>query len=411
MSLDKFEYDILLAYPRDGMRLFESMIPIGLASIGAVLRDNGYKVKIIDFNHYDGNFSEDLKVWKPKLVGISGTTPTRKDSFRIAQEVKRVLPLVPTVYGGAHATFAAKDTLTHITDIDFVSKGEGEYAFLSFADKIIKLLDIPLEDIPGLCWRENGEIKENRQARIDDLSKLPIPARDLFNHNYPLTLDLHDNLNADFIITSRGCPANCNFCSAARMFPGGVRLRPMDSVATEVEWLIEHKSIRGLKIFDSTFTAVRDHVEDFCEMIKPYNLLWECEVRADTVDYNLLKTMSEAGCCYINMGLETTHEHILKKIAKKIDVKQVEDVLVWCRNLNIKTKVFFTFGHIDETFEECVADIKFMNKFKKNIDFFATTIGMRVYPGTNLEIQAKNRGLIDKDFSWAQYSAPLKNWL
>ncbi len=407
----KSEYDILLTYPRDGMRLFESMIPIGLASIGAVLRDAGYRVKIIDFNHYKGNFKKDLLRWRPLIVGISGTTPTRKESFRISQKVKNVFPDMPTIYGGAHATFAAQDTLDNVSTIDFISKGEGENAFLKFANRIIRGENIQLTEIPGLAWRENGEVKENAHARVNNLALLPIPARDLFDHDYPLTLDLHDNVVADFIITSRGCPANCNFCCAARMFPGGIRLRPMESVQEEIDWLLKRKDIKGIKIFDSTFTADREHVEAFCEMIKPYNLMWECEVRADTVDFELLKLMSDAGCCYINMGLETTHQHILKKIAKKIDVLQVELVLGWCRELNIKTKIFFTFGHIDETYEECIVDIKFMNKFKHKIDFFATTIGMRVYPGTNLEIQAKRRGLIPEDFSWAKYKAPLKNFL
>jgi len=409
--MDQDQFDVILAYPKDGMRLFESMIPIGLASIGAVLRESGYRVKIIDFNHYSGSFTDDIVRWSPKLIGVGGTTPTRRQSFQIAQDVKSIFPEIPVVYGGAHASFTAEDTLNHISSIDFVVKGEGEFSITMLADRFVRGQSITFDTIPGLCWRENGTVVQNKHARIEDLGKLPIPARDLFDHNYPLTLDLFENVTADFIITSRGCPAACNFCSAARMFPGGVRLRPIDSVREEIEWLLSRKSIRGIKIFDSTFTAVKSHVEDFCKMIQPYNLLWECEIRADTVDYELLAKMKQSGCCYINMGLETTHEHILKKIAKKIDVAQVEQVLVWCRELGIKTKIFFTFGHIDETFEECLKDISFMNRFKSKIDFFATTIGMRIYPGTNLEIQARKRGLIAGDFSWAKFKAPLSNWL
>lgn len=401
--------DILLCWPQDGLRLFESMIPIGIASIAATLQEAGFSVKIIDFNHYTRDFQRELRQLNPTIVGIGGTTPTRKSSFKIASLVKKNCPKAVTVYGGPHATFAGVDTLEHITAIDYILKGEAELSMRAMAQAVINKSGA-IEEIPGLVYRKGQEILETPIERIDDLSQLPIPDRSIFEHDYPLTLDLVD-LPADYIMTSRGCPAACNFCSAARMFKGGIRLRSMDSVQEEINTLLQAKPhLKGLKIFDSTFTADRNHVIAFCDMIKPYGLKWESEIRADTIDRELMQIMADAGCVYINMGLETTQERLLKHMAKKIDVQQVMDVLEWCREFDIKTKVFFTFGHLEETYEECLEDIKFMNTVKERVDFYATTVGMRLYPGTTLMKQAQKRGYVPADFSWAKFNAPLSNY-
>ncbi len=403
-------YDVLLTYPAENLRIFEPMIPLGIASIAAVLEEHNFFVKIVDFNRYKGDYRRDLKRWKPKIIGIGGTTPTRKGSFLTAELSKKVLPDVPVVYGGVHATFTAKDTLDNIPQIDFIVKGEGEYTFLALCKKFIRNNDVDIFELDGLCFRHKGEIFENSQARINNLDYIPMPSRHLFEYDYNMTLDCN-NLKADFIMTSRGCPASCSFCSASRMFPGGVKLRSMPEIQKEIEFILLRQDIKALKIFDSTFTADREHVINFCNMIRQYDLLWECEIRADTVDRDLLKQMKNAGCCSINVGLETTHERLLKQIGKNIRVRQVESVMVWCRELGINTKVFFTFGHLDETYKECVQDIGYIKEKRDDIDFYATTVGIRVYPGTTLEKQMQKKNLMPRNFSWARFKPSIKNLL
>ena len=406
----RISYDVLLTYPAESLRIFEPMIPLGIASLAAVLEEHNFFVKIVDFNHYKGDFRRDLRRWSPKIIGIGGTTPTRKGSFLTAEVSKTVLPDVPVVYGGVHATFTAKDTLDNVPQIDFVVKGEGEYTFLALCKKFIRNNDIDLFELDGLCFRHKGEIFENSQARIHNLDSIPMPSRHLFEYDYNMTLDCN-NLKADFIMTSRGCPASCSFCSASKMFPDGVKLRSMREVQKEIDFILWRKDIKALKIFDSTFTADRQHVINFCNMIRYYDLLWECEIRADTVDKGLLRQMKEAGCCSINVGMETIHERLLKRIGKNITVSQVEFVLAWCRDLDINTKVFFTFGHLDETYSECVQDIDYIREKKEDIDFYATTVGIRVYPGTTLEKQMQKKSLLPKNFSWARFKSPVKNLL
>ncbi len=406
----KSKIDVLLAYPAETAMLHSSMIPLGIASIAAVLENNGFRVEVIDFNYYKGSFHHDLLTWLPGIVGIGGTTPTRKGSFDIARNVKRFLPHVPVVYGGVHATFAAKDTLMNVPEIDYILKGEGEFTFLDLSRKFVREDKITIETIPGLCYRSDNVIIENKPERIKDLSVLPLPARHLFDNDYRIKLDF-SNVDAEMIITARGCPITCTFCSASRMFPGGVTLQPVNSIKKEIDYLLKQKDIKGLKIFNSTFTADREHVMQFCSMIKPYGLQWECEIRVDSVDYELLKTMKDAGCYYVDVGMETTNEVLLSRLNKRITVQQAEQVLEWCKKLDIKTKVFFIFGLLDETFEECLNDVKWLKKNRENIAFFANTFGLRIYPGTILEKQIRDKELIPEDFSWAKFKPPIKNLL
>jgi radical SAM superfamily enzyme YgiQ (UPF0313 family) len=140
--------DVLLTYPSDGLRLFQSMVPLGLLSIGTVISEAGYSVKLIDFNHYRGNFRHDLLLWQPRIVGIGGTTPSRMQSFSIARKVKESLPGTITVYGGVNATFTAREVLEKIPEIDFVIMGEGEISFKILCDSLLHQSGMPLKSIP-----------------------------------------------------------------------------------------------------------------------------------------------------------------------------------------------------------------------------------------------------------------------
>lgn len=391
--------DVILIYPADGLRFFQSMIPLGMLSIATVIKEAGYSVRIIDLNHYHGNLIHDLKEWQPRIVGIGGTTPSRVKSFRIARKVKTASPDTLVVYGGVHASFTAKEVLEKVCEIDYIIMGEGELSFRELCDVMIRDSTKDLNSINGLAFRKDGGIKLNPVKRINDLSLLPIPDRGLLPGDYQLDMDFIPGI-AEPLITSRGCPAICNFCSASRMFPGGVRYRPMDQVGQEIANLLSRRKFEGLKVFDSTFTAGREHVLSFCETVKPFNLKWECEIRADTVDYELLKTMKEAGCYYVNMGLESADAERLKKIAKGISTSQALKVMADCRELGILIKVFFTFGHPGQTFKECKEDIKFIREHRKEIDFYAVTPGLKIYPGTRLEKEARESGILPRDFSW-----------
>lgn len=402
--------DILFIVPGRALMPFDYMIPLGVASLAAVCEREGYSVGVADLGLYHGSLTRDLPIWDPGLIAIGGTTPTRHGSFAIARTAKQFFPDRVTVYGGVHATFAAEDTLRHVPEIDYVLQGEAEYPFLDVCDRILRGNTAPFSTIDGIAYRENGDILVTpKAARIDDLNALPLPARHLFPA-YTLKLDFNDE-PADFIMTSRGCPVSCTFCSASRMFPGGVRFRSMDSVCEELDTITSRRHIRGLKVFDSTFTADRDHVLAFCEAIAPYGLAWECEVRADTVDKEMLVAMKKAGCYYIDIGLETSNQELLRHLAKHITVDQAKQVLAWSREVGLRTKLFMIFGLYRQTFGDCLTDLRFLREHRHLTDLFANTMGLKIFPGTAIEKQLRSDGVIASDFSWALFHAPKKNWL
>jgi len=395
-------FDVVLVYPRKRVTYSKAMLPLGILSIAAVLEHAGFRVKVLDMNIYKGGFSEDLVRWNPKIIGFGGTTPTRKAVYSLARIAKTFLPDAIVVFGGPHAAFTAVETLTGIPEIDFTVAGEGEYPMLSLCRHFIRTENLLLESIAGLGFRTSKGIVQNMPERIDDLGQLPLPARHLLDYDYPLKLDFF-NVDAAFIMTSRGCPVQCTFCSASTMYKGGVRLRSMDNIRDELSEITSDKLIKGLKIFDSTFTSERKHVEEFCDMVESFDLIWECEVRADTVDYELLAKMKHAGCKYIDLGLESSNPKYLSRLNKGITVEQVLKVIDWCNDLDIYVKLFIIFGHMDQTFKECLSEISFMKGLRRKVALFDVSMGMRIFPGTQLEIIARKRGFLREDFSWINF--------
>ena len=344
-----------------------------------------------------------LQTHKPRLVGIGGTTHTRYESFALAHRVKAFDPSIVIVYGGSHATFTAEDTLRHIQDIDMVVRGEGELTTYRIAKQVLNGSS-NLADVPGVSYRKDSAIVHNPDAeRILNLDILPFPYRDpeAISH-YNLLLDFL-NVPAASVISSRGCPVNCSFCSASAMFGTQLTFRSAENVVDEIEILLKEYHYQGIKFFDSTLTLNRSHVEAVCAEIRRRKLKfpWECEIRVNGVSRDLLLAMRDAGCYYVDFGVESASQQVLKSMHKGITLDQVENVFQWTKELGLYTKVFFTFGHIGETLEDARATIEFMEKHARYISVAATGIGIRIYPGTEVEHYASVTSCLKKDFSWA----------
>ncbi len=394
--------DILLINPKENSGFFEKMPPMGLAYIAANLEKHNFSVKIIDFELEKKDLSYWLSKSEPQFLGISGTTHTRFESFRLAKEAKAFNREIITIYGGVHATFTAFETLRHIKDIDFVVQGEGEDTLLELIDTLKKAKDI--KRVRGVTYRSDNGIQENPPApRIHPLDHLPSPAYDLLDmHKYALNMEFV-NKKGISLITSRGCLAKCSFCSASRMFDHQVTMHSGKRVLDEIEYLFKNYAFEGLKIFDSTLTIKRDHINSICDEILNRDLKfpWECEIRVGTVDQMLLEKMKEAGCYYVNFGIESASQRVLNLMRKGFTIEQAEALLLLCHKVGLKTKVFFSFGHIGETMDDVDTTFRFIDKNQHYITTVASGAGVRIYPGTYLENYASNNGLLPKDFGWS----------
>ena len=150
--------DILFINPREQAHFFERMPPLGLAYMGANLEKHGFTAKIIDREVIDRDLKPLLEEHKPRFVGISGTTHTRFESFVLAKEIKEFNRDIITIYGGVHATFTDLETLHHISDIDYVVRGEGEHVIVQLLDVLTNNKD--LDRVSGITFRKNSKIRQ-----------------------------------------------------------------------------------------------------------------------------------------------------------------------------------------------------------------------------------------------------------
>ena len=211
------------------------------------------------------------------------------------------------------------------------------------------------------------------------------------------------------IMTARGCPIACTFCSASAMFGSCYRTRSAVAVVDEIEALLRDQGIPGIKIFDSTFTLQRKHVHEFLDEVERRGLHfpWECEIRVGSVDRPLLERMVKHGCYYVDVGIESGSQRVLDEcVEKRIRLDAAIELLGWARELGLLTKVFFTVGHPGETFREARQTPRFYWKHRRAIRLAAFQAGIKIYPGTPVEEFARKRSLFPPGFRW---SAPYLN--
>ncbi|MCL5236530.1 MAG: B12-binding domain-containing radical SAM protein [Nitrospirae bacterium] len=393
---------ILLIRPTPWKSLFgaESFLPLGIAYIASSLEAAGHNVKVIDFTVQPYNDTELISLIKkenPDVVGFSAVTPTVKSAYRTAKIVKENIH-AKTVIGGPHPTAMPEEPLSN--NIDFVVRGEGEFTIVDLCNH----MNNPAI-VKGISYVKDKNIVHNPdRAYIKDLDSLPSPARHLFP---PLKLykgqpALGNRLPVGNIMTSRGCPFNCTFCYKA-VFGRHFRARSPENVMQEWEELIKKYKVKEIAIVDDTFTTNVDRVFEICELILKRNLEipWSCPngIRVDTVSYELLKKMNEAGCYRIALGIESGSQKILDTIGKKISIRQIEDAVSIAKKSNIETTAFMMLGNLEETEETMEETIRFSKKIEPTYVQFVIAVP---YPGSYLYEEVKRNGKIFIN-DWDEY--------
>ncbi len=302
-----------------------SLMPsLGICYIASVLEKSGHKVQIIDA-YVEGIKLKDLlskiSAIKPDITGITFTTENRFQAFDLMKGIKKILPNTLICAGGPHVTLATDDTLTHIKELDFIIRGEGEETIVELADAISEKKSF--EHIKGLSYKSNNKIHHNpNRPLIADLNTVPFPAWHLVpweKYNFKLDVPGRGELRTANMMTSRGCPFGCNFCASTKVWGRSCRMRSADNIIKEISLLKEKYNIEALWIFDDTFTVSKKRVEEFCHKLieKKWNLSWFCEVRVDTVDRELLTLMKKSGCYSIGFGVESGSQRILDEVIGK----------------------------------------------------------------------------------------------
>ena len=372
--------DVLLVHAEDRYTrgFVGAMPPLGLAWLATHLEAAGVDIAILDRQVDQREFEEVFEVEQPGVLGISSTTATRFEAFRYAAEAKLRSPGTVVVLGGSHATCTAQDTLEHLPQIDIVVRGEGEKTLLAVAERVLSGKR-DFRGIAGISHRHHGEIMHGPPVeRVRDLDSLGFPARHLLpNDLYQLENEFLGG-RAFHVMSSRGCPHQCTFCSAAAIWGKRITYRSPAHVVDEIEFLRDHFGAQGLRFMDALVTMRQEFIFGLCDEIerRGIKMPWECEVRVDTINDEVLRRMRRAGCYYLDFGAESISRSVLERMRKRITPEQISTALVLSHKYGFRTKVFFTFGHIEETLADAIETIRFIRKNSRYISRIGGGIGI-----------------------------------
>ncbi len=388
---------ILLANPPVGFSygiLGISRPPLGLAYIAAVVKDD-FEVEIVDFNVAKTDWRK-FPYRNYDIVGISVDTTRCLKAFRIAEVAKAQNTTV--VVGGPHVSFLDKEALA-TGYIDYVVRNEGEYSFRTLVEYLAG--SIPFDEVRGVSYRDGGVFKRTPDAPfIADLDSLPFPARDLLSlerYNEKMNGRLMTTLT-----TSRGCPFNCEFCSASQFSGVKWRARSVDNVIAEVEVLYEKYGYRAISFVDDNFTLDPSRAIAISEEIlkRGWDLIWAAMTRVDTIVKHpeMVRTMARSGFSWTFIGFESGTQETLDKYGKKATIEDALKAMEILKANKVNVTGAFILGELHETPEMVRQTINFAKRLDpKRAQFSILT----PYPGTRLFNQVEDR-LLSRN--WDLYS-------
>jgi len=377
--------------------------PVGLLSIAGWLRANEIEVDILDFtiiNTRKKTIEEILneqfrKKGVPGWVGITVCTPVAYNAYDVAEKIKNLQPNIKIVLGGPHITVLGSRIFEECKSADYLITGEGEYSLCN----LIKHGDTRPDNIIG---KFTGPSLAKIPSPEVDITQLPLPAYDLldFEKYVPPPASLQSKKPGIGIITSRGCPFKCTFCS--RITGTKLRHKSINQVIEEIKYLKEKFKIKQFHFYDDTITCNRKYITELCNTFisEGLNLHWSCFARVDTVNADTLTLMKRAGCFVIMYGVESLDEGILADIQKGITTGQIELALKQTRAAGIESRISLIIGTPNETHQTLEKTLKGLLKLET--DFFQTFIAVPM-PGSQFYKDAKVEGRVINE-NWADYN-------
>jgi len=402
--------------------------PLSIAYVAAIL-EKEHEVSIIDsptegWRNFEQVYGTNYRIGltnreigkriekcSPEIVGINiPFSGWSKAAFDVASVVKNVDKDIVTILDGLHPSARPIDCLSN-PNIDFVVRGEAEYTMIELVDALDQGISEDLKLIKGIGFIKNGKtIITPGRPEIEDLDSLPFPAR----HLLPMDIyfdavkenPIRGEVNKRFatMLTSRGCPHNCIFCSNHLIMGKKWRGRSPENVVEEIEQLISTYSIKQIDFIDSNMSHDKKRMEKICELIieEGLDIEWYTPdgLRADTLDEHLLNRMKESGCKGIRIAPESGVQRVVNQIIKKnLDLRDVEKAVVLAKKVGIKVGVFFILGLIGETKEDMEETIKYAYKLRKlGAENFHFSIATPLY-GTELYDQAEHGDFLKEGFS------------
>jgi len=389
------------AYKGTKVTAYVQRYPIlSIACLAATLRENGFTVAILDLgieNDPTAVLHRTLDEIKPRIVGVSATTPLYFEASEISRISKEKLGKeVITVLGGPHASSLPEECL-RTSAFDIIAVGEGDETIVEIAESR------ELSDIKGLYYWKDGEILHTPpRERIKDLDTLPFPALDLFDiPRYKCSRLVSRKTPMSDLMTSRGCVFNCSFCGKT-VFGRQFIAKSPERVIEEIKHTLS-LGFQEIRILDDMFSTDIDRAKMICEMILkeglkfPWNLA--AGLRVDRVDEEFLVLAKRAGLYQVAFGFESGDQDCLDSIDKGVTLEQGTKAMEMVKKVGLESVGYFMLGLPVETEESMKRTIDFAVKLMP--DFAKATVTMPL-PDARLFWEYEKQGLI-KSRDWTQY--------
>lgn len=402
---------LLVEHPKKLWPMFGNGVaqPIHLAYLAAVLEVNGIDVDILDCSALGYGWKEYERVLEktsPDIVGVSGITPFVSAAIKTVRIAKKVNPQVVTVVGGTHFTLNARQSLVDCPEIDYVVLGEGEITML----ELVKALDNGLNasKVKSIAFRDGKQIKITPQRPlIADLDTLPMPAY----HKLPMDKYRFVVWGPEIcvMVSSRGCPFHCRFCTEQKIWRNRWRGRSASKVVDEMELLNKKYGVKIIWFGDDCFNLNRNRNEQFLEESeqRKLDMKWYIEARVDTLlrDADLVPRMARLGLFHVLLGAESSSQNDLKYLNKNINLTETKKAVALLKQHDIIAHTNFIVGLPHDTKESIQRTIAFAKLLDPNVAVF---VPLTPFPGTELYDEMTSADLLtETDFANFDFITPV----
>lgn len=374
-------------------------VPVGIGALAAYLIKHGHQVKIWDEGIKMLNI-EDIKALvqenqEPYVFGLSCLTASIHRAHYLARQIKKIIPHSIVILGGIHPTVLPDESLSN-KEVDFVIRKEGEVALESLY-RALKNKD-NYENINGISFKKDGKIIHNLTIPAPEMSCLPAFPYYLFEKN-------KDRYDFGFVVSSRGCPYDCIFCSQRSITGRRFTSRTPQQVIEDIDLLVNKYKQSLITFSDDNMLTNKQRIKELCEIIvkKGFNkqTAFQCQVRGDSVNDDILKSLEQANFITLDYGLETASERLMVLINKGETVEENIRALELSKKYKFQLSGTFILGLPGETKKERYQSYALARKYLDYVRFNNAT----PYPGTKLYEIAKQEGRLNVGKNWDNLNA------
>ena len=349
-----------------------------------------------NYEDFKKEFIQRITMEHPRIVSFYCRCEEYHICIDLSSDLKRVNPDIVVVFGGPQAELVAKSTLLSFPHIDYICCSEGENTIIPLLNLVIKGNCSP-NDVPGLVFRDcDIKIVQNQFPEF-----LP----DNYTRNYRyydlIPEEVIDSCTCMPIDVGRGCPFSCTYCSTKTFWKRKFRLRNLDDIVNEIEYVNRTFKVKKFDFMHDLFTVNKKRLLQFCEKLsaKKLNVSWGCDSRIDTIDREMIDRMIECGLTDIFFGIETGSERMQKVIDKHLNLKRCYEVIEYCISKGLQVTTSFIYGFPEEAEEDLSNTLQMAVEFQ-NLGCNVLTNLCHIMNGTELFVRYHESLEINKDTAY-----------